>query len=597
MSLINDLIRIAKAAERDARRREQLRIRAEKERQREIERQQKAQKTAVREAERDHKRQVAAEKAGHIQQCKDEARRRTDECQAQIAAMEGILAASLGRLCVPDLSAVKFAFPKAEPTPPRYKADPPEPEPLELPTRPLEDPLPCEPSLDDPVYKKTLGLIKTTRRRAAAQAQFDEDHRSWERAGAHLRTQYSDAISRWEQETTAVEQEQALQRAEWVKAAAEVSKRNAELAEQHERAVEEWQKEKKSFEEGIERLGDGYARGEPDAVSMYIEIALSQSSYPELFPEEIVAHYSSDNGELLIDRTLPTPEALPKVKEVSYIQTRDEFVEKPIPKTNATQQYDSVIYQSALRSAFEAFSADTNGHVRGIVFNGWVETTNPATGQAIRPCIASFHASREEFEELDLGQVDPKACFKKLKGVAASKLHQLAPVQPLVQFSKDDDRFVEGRDVSSDLDQMTNLAAMDWEDFEHLIRELFEGEFGKGGAEVKITRASRDRGVDAIAFDPDPIRGGKFVIQAKRYTRTVGVDAVRDLYGTVINEGANKGILVTTAEYGPDAYDFVKDKPLTLVSGGELLFLLEKHGHKARIDLAEARQLNAEQRS
>ena len=52
-----------------------------------------------------------------------------------------------------------------------------------------------------------------------------------------------------------------------------------------------------------------------------------------------------------------------------------------------------------------------------------------------------------------------------------------------------------------------------------------------------------------------------------------------------------------TAEYGPDAYDFVKDKPLTLVSGGELLFLLEKHGHKARIDLAEAREINAEHRS
>ena len=54
--------------------------------------------------------------------------------------------------------------------------------------------------------------------------------------------------------------------------------------------------------------------------------------------------------------------------------------------------------------------------------------------------------------------------------------------------------------------------------------------------------------------------------------------------------------MVTTAEYGPDAYDFVKDKPLTLISGGELLFLLEKHGHKARIDLAEAKALNAEYR-
>ena len=114
------------------------------------------------------------------------------------------------------------------------------------------------------------------------------------------------------------------------------------------------------------------------------------------------------------------------------------------------------------------------------------------------------------------------------------------------------------------------------------------------GGEVKITQASRDRGVDAIAFDPDPIRGGKIVIQAKRYTNTVGVASVRDLYGTVINEGATKGILISTADYGPDAYDFAKGKPLTLLNGGNLLHLLEKHGHKAKIDLQEAKKIIAE---
>ena len=47
---------------------------------------------------------------------------------------------------------------------------------------------------------------------------------------------------------------------------------------------------------------------------------------------------------------------------------------------------------------------------------------------------------------------------------------------------------------------------------------LPEGAMSKNsnGREVKITQASRDG--DAIAFDPDQIRGGKIVIQAKRYT-------------------------------------------------------------------------------
>ena len=132
---------------------------------------------------------------------------------------------------------------------------------------------------------------------------------------------------------------------------------------------------------------------------------------------------------------------------------------------------------------------------------------------------------------------------------------------------------------------------------ESVCRRRFHAEFGQGGGEVKITRTSRDRGVDAIAFDPDPIRGGKIVIQAKRYTNLVGVDAVRDLYGTVVSEGANMGILVTTSKYGPDAYSFAKDKPLRLLDGSNLLHLLEKHGYRARIDLRDAKRILAERES
>jgi restriction system protein len=162
-------------------------------------------------------------------------------------------------------------------------------------------------------------------------------------------------------------------------------------------------------------------------------------------------------------------------------------------------------------------------------------------------------------------------------------------------FNKKDKRFVEGKDVS--VNQGTNLAAMHWEDFEHLVRELFEMEFARNGGEVRVTQASRDGGVDAIVFDPDPLRGGKIVIQAKRYTNTVGVSAVRDLYGTVINEGANSGILITTSDYGHDSYEFAKDKPLKLLNGGHLLALLHKNGRTAHINIEEAKKINEENRN
>jgi restriction system protein len=63
-----------------------------------------------------------------------------------------------------------------------------------------------------------------------------------------------------------------------------------------------------------------------------------------------------------------------------------------------------------------------------------------------------------------------------------------------------------------------------------------------------------------------------------------------------MNEGATKGILVSTADYGSDAYNFAKDKPLTLLNGSNLLHLLEKHGHKAIIDLKEAKRILAEEK-
>jgi restriction system protein len=51
-----------------------------------------------------------------------------------------------------------------------------------------------------------------------------------------------------------------------------------------------------------------------------------------------------------------------------------------------------------------------------------------------------------------------------------------------------------------------------------------------------------------------------------------------------MNEGANKGILVTTSGYGAGAFDFAKDKPIALIDGGGLLYPLEQHaGMRARI--------------
>ena len=254
---------------------------------------------------------------------------------------------------------------------------------------------------------------------------------------------------------------------------------------------------------------------------------------------------------LVAEYYLPKLEDIPTIKEWKYVQSKDTVSSTPLSEAFRNKLYDDLVCQIALRSLYELFAADAANALESIVFNGRVQSIDKATGLPFDACILSVQAGKKEFNEINLALVEPRACIKKLKGVASSKLHQLAPVAPILQMDRSDERFVSSYEVAGTLDDSVNLAAMDWEDFEHLIREIFEKEFSVNGGEVKVTQASRDGGVDAVAFDPDPIRGGKIVIQAKRYTNPVGVSAVRDLYGTVMNEGATKGILVTTSHYVP----------------------------------------------
>lgn len=329
-------------------------------------------------------------------------------------------------------------------------------------------------------------------------------------------------------------------------------------------------------------------------ISKAMSELLNYSDYPLKWNKEYQIEYNENTGILLLDYKLPAPEDNDWIKAVKFNQAKEKVEEVYLSESSKNKFYDNMLYQITIRTIHELFQYDKEKYIQGIVFNGYVETIDKGTGKEYRACILSIQTNRKEFEEINLRNVDPKTCFKTLKGVGSSKLHSITPIAPIVKLDTKDKRFITSYEVAKDLDEMSNLAAMDWEDFEHLIRELFEKEFSQNGGEVKVTQASRDGGVDAIAFDPDPIRGGKIVIQAKRYTITVGVSAVRDLYGTLMNEGATKGILVTTSDYGPDAYDFAKGKPITLLNGSNLLHLLEKHGHKAKIDIKEARSILAE---
>ncbi len=437
--------------------------------------------------------------------------------------------------------------------------------------KPVSYRLPARPSGAAPVYTPPrlsildrISSSKRDRKEKAAQLAFERDEEQWQ---AKL-----DEVTRRDEARQAT---LITEQTEW----------NAQEADYRAR-----QDSANADVDAFRRSYDQWNGTDSRAIAEHAELVLNSSQYPDWLAIDFELGYSADTKTIVVEYRLPSEESIPTLKSVTYVQSRDEMKQTSLSGREKMALYESVLHQIGLRTIHELYEADQVSALDAVVFNGWVESIDPATGQLRDSCIMSVQARREEFLALNLAEVEPRACFRALKGVSAAKLAALTPVQPILQLDTGDRRFVDSREIAQDLSAESNLATMDWESFEHLVREIFEQEFVAEGGEVKVTQASRDGGVDAIAFDPDPIRGGKYVIQAKRYTRTVGVAAVRDLYGTVMHEGADRGILVTTSDYGADSVSFATDKPLTLISGAQLLSLLEKHGHRARIDLQEARE-------
>jgi restriction system protein len=327
-----------------------------------------------------------------------------------------------------------------------------------------------------------------------------------------------------------------------------------------------------------------YEEGNTEAVITYCSTVLAASRYPENFPQEHKVAYVSESRQLVIELDLPTYDVVPEALEYRYVKAKDEIASKARPATQRRALYTRVVSQVTLRTVHEMFGADQAGHIDSIVFNGHVDTIDPRTGRPTRPCLITLRTTRDQFENLDLARVEPEACLRGLNASVSRNPAELTPVRPVLEFNMVDPRFIEETDVLSSIDQRPNLMELTPGEFETLITNLFE----KMGLETRMTQASRDGGVDCVAYDPRPIFGGKVVIQAKRYKNTVGVSAVRDLFGTMQNEGASKGILVTTSGYGKASFQFAENKPLELLSGSNLLYLLEEHaGITAKIEPPE----------
>ena len=319
-------------------------------------------------------------------------------------------------------------------------------------------------------------------------------------------------------------------------------------------------------------------------------MVLDRSPYPEGFPAERHAGYVPESSLLAVEWFLPTFDIIPAHKAFRHVKTRKTIEPTARPPADAQRLYNAVIAQVAVRTVREVFTATPDDMVSTVVFNGHVDTVDPATGRRIQPPLISMRATREKFDELVLAEprFDPVASIKRHFFAAISPHpEELKEVEPVMPFSRADPRVIEAIDVISTLDQRPNLLDLTPREFESFVQNLFT----KMGYETDQFRSSGDGGIDCMAYKRDPVAPMKIAVQAKLYTKTVSPTHVRDLYGTMQHEGATLGIMITTSGYGPGSEEFANGKPLHLIDGTGLLSICQEHGIPARILGLDRRKL------
>jgi restriction system protein len=331
-----------------------------------------------------------------------------------------------------------------------------------------------------------------------------------------------------------------------------------------------------------ERTDGAGGSGEAEAYAECVATILAERAFLSRGrPVEVV--YSPTSHRLTVEVDLPRRDGIPAEKAYRYVAAREEIVVELRKRSDLQHIYQDAVARLVLCIADYVAAITSSALVDAIAVNGYARSTDPATGQAARPCLVSLLISREAFAHvaLDESELDPVRCLQRLGTRLSAGAYDHEPVVPIVDAAS------ERLGLGSAEDAQLDLTTMDPFGFEHLIRDLFLAM----GFKAWRTPNSHDGGVDAVAVRDDIAIGGVCVIQAKRYTGTVPVEAVRALFGTMQAEKAYTGVVVTTSSFGPASHAFADEVGrITLIDGVRLRALLKEHlGLEARVSGATKR--------
>ncbi|WP_182914861.1 restriction endonuclease [Paenibacillus thiaminolyticus] len=121
-----------------------------------------------------------------------------------------------------------------------------------------------------------------------------------------------------------------------------------------------------------------------------------------------------------------------------------------------------------------------------------------------------------------------------------------------------------------DIDKMEGVQ------FEKYLGHLFRAQ----GYKTQVTKVAGDYGADLI-LQKD---GKKIVVQAKRYTKNVGIKAVQEAQASIAHYRAGEAWVVSNSDYTAAAYDLAKSNKVKLINREALIDMIRnssgtKSGH------------------
>ena len=119
---------------------------------------------------------------------------------------------------------------------------------------------------------------------------------------------------------------------------------------------------------------------------------------------------------------------------------------------------------------------------------------------------------------------------------------------------------------------MTQLDSISGKDFELFLKQLFE----KLGYDVKTTKASHDYGADLIISK----NGKNSIVQAKCYSKTVGIKAVQEIVSAKRHYVVDDAIVATNNYFSKDAEVLAVENGVKLIDRTVIEKMIAKYDFK-----------------